>query len=171
MVSLSREVASGQCDRVRCISVWSVIPDVVVLCHNTSSLNESWLRLLPVYQQRFHQCAVGVCEVPIVSYLQDITLDISMHPIASGTEISGTPAKKMMWLFLFFWWLKHFFHVALVCFPDCFLVSVSSRSLLIHPTWDSCSSELRTATHWPSRSWRRWDITRGFTAKWYALID
>lgn len=79
--------------------------------------------------------------------------------------------KRIMWLFVFFRWLKHFFHVALVCFPDCFLVSVSSRSLLIHPTWDSCSSELRTATHWPSRSWRRWDITRGFTAKWYALIE
>lgn len=61
--------------------------------------------------------------------------------------------------FFFPWW-----HL-LVCFPDCFLVSVSSQSLLIHPTWDSCSSERRTATHWPSRSWRRWDTTRGFKAK------
>lgn len=60
-------------------------------------------------------------------------------------------------------------HLSL-CFPDCFLVSVLSQSLLIRLTCDSCSLEQRTATRWLSQSWRRWDITRGFTVKWVALI-
>lgn len=69
------------------------------------------------------------------------------------------------------WCWKHSFSVALVCFSDCFLVSVSSQSSLIHPTWGSCSLERRTATPWPSQSWRRWDTTKGFQAKWFSVTE
>lgn len=86
--------------------------------------------LLPVYQQRFHQCAVGVCEVSIVSYLQDITLDISMHPIASGREISGTTAKELCDCSSFFGDWSTFF----TCLFSRLFPSLSIITELTHPS-------------------------------------
>lgn len=49
----------------------------------------------------------------------------------------------------------HSFFFYLSATAGYFPVSVLLQSSLIHPTWDSCSSELKTATHWPSPSWKR----------------
>lgn len=132
------------------------------------------------YIARLHVCMNYIC----VPYLSTVILwmcceglwsshsfiPARLQSALSVTEMFGTTER---------WWCDWFsllmkttflmWHLSV--FPDCFLVSVSSQSLLTHPTWGSCSLERRTATRWPSQSWRRWDTTRGFIVKLVALIE